>query len=222
MIRQYKIVVNSPALPVCNITEVPTVGVSPTPIVGADGLYRFSVDQYHVMITRGIFDEGENVELLDGLIVPKTTRNPPHSTSVKLTDRRITSALPADWHTRVQDAVTLEHDEPEPDVVVVRGEVRDYAARHPESADIGALIEVADASLSFDRQVKAPLYARANVPVYWIVNIVNEQIEVYSRPSGQTAKPQYGSHDTYSRGESVPLVLDGVEVVQIAVDEFLP
>jgi Uma2 family endonuclease len=106
---------------------------------------------------------------------------------------------------------------PEPDRCVVRGTIRDYARRTPEPGDIALIVEVADSSLSDDR-TQALLYAQSRIPVYWIVNLVDRQVEVYSnpRPDG------YALCDIYRSGHHVPVVVDGSIVGQIAVDDILP
>jgi Uma2 family endonuclease len=104
----------------------------------------------------------------------------------------------------------------------VRGRARDYATHHPGSGDLALVIEIADSSLSQDRNVKGPLYARAAVPVYWIVNIPDRRVEVYSDPTGPVALPAYRQRTDYGENDSVPLVLDGTEVGRLAVRDLLP
>src|SRR5581483_6624782 len=97
--------------------------------------------------------------------------------------------LPVEWGLHVQAAITLRDSEPEPDLTVVRGPEETYFTRHPGPRDIGLLIEVADSTLLNDRREKGPLHARFRIPVYWIVNINDRCIEVYSEPiGGKTAR----------------------------------
>jgi hypothetical protein len=105
---------------------------------------------------------------------------------------------------------------------VVRGPRRLYANRHPGPADTALAAEVAESSLSHDRNFKGPLYARANIPVYWIINIVDARVEVYTDPTGPDPNPRYRQRQDYGPGEEVPLVLDGVEVGRIPVRDLLP
>ena len=122
----------------------------------------------------------------------------------------------------LQAAVTATSDsEPEPDVAVVRGNRRDYGTRHPGPQDTGLAVEVSDSTLDQDRTVKLQIYARARVPVYWIVNVVDRQIEVYEQPSGPTPDPAYGNRRDYRPGDAVPLVLDGNTVATVPVTELL-
>lgn len=185
-------------------------------------LYRFSVEQYHAMIDHGIVDEYDKTELLDGWIASRMTVNPPHCATVHIVRSAIADVLPSGWHPRIQAAITLDDGEPEPDLAVVRGVIRDYLTRHPSPNDVGILMEVSDATLRKNRKTKAVIYARANVPIYWIVNLLDEQVEVYSDPSGSADAPRYQTLATYHRGDHVPLVLDGTEIALIPVDDLLP
>src|SRR5438309_548064 len=98
-------------------------------------LHRFSVRQYHRMIETGVLGENDRVELIDGYIVDKMTHNPPHDTSVDMTQSEITTRVPKTWRVRVQSAITLAKSEPEPDIAVVRGPARRYAKAHPGPGD---------------------------------------------------------------------------------------
>src|SRR5262249_10486828 len=106
---------------------------------------RFSVDEYHRMIDSGVLTDEDRVELLEGWIVPKMTRNPPHDTIIALLQNRVLGPqLPAGWFCRSQSAVTTEDSEPEPDLAVIRGDERDYLKRHPGPKDMTLVIEVSD------------------------------------------------------------------------------
>ena len=110
-----------------------------------------------------------------------------------------------------------QRSEPEPDVSLARGAPDDYSSAHPGPPDIGLVVEVADTTLPKDRR-RTQTYGPAGIPVYWIVNLVDRQIEVYSdpRPDG------YATLAIYRSGQHVPVVLDGNIVGQIVVDEILP
>ena len=122
---------------------------------------------------------------------------------------------------RIQSAITTDDSEPEPDLALVLGPASRYAAKHPGPQDIALVIEVADSSLAHDRDVKARLYARARIATYWIVNLVDMQVEVYSDPSGPTTNPGYRQHQTYRAGEVLPLVIAGQNVGSVAVRDLL-
>src|SRR5437763_640993 len=135
------------------------------------GFRRFTVDEYHRLIEIGILTEDDNLELLDGYLVLKMSKNPPHEGSIDLASDLLNAHKPTGWIVRVQEAVTLSESEPEPDLVLARGNRRSYLKRHPGPADVGLVIEVADSSLASDRADKGPIYARAGLPTYWIVNL---------------------------------------------------
>jgi Uma2 family endonuclease len=185
-------------------------------------LRRFSVDEYHRMLHSGIIREDEPYELLEGWIVEKMSHNPPHDLVVGLVDDEFIRLVPAGWFRRGQSSVTTSDSEPEPDLALVRGKRRDYEGRHPAPDDMGLVVEVADSSLVRDRIVKARIYARGGVPVYWIVNIQEEQVEVYTKPTGNCDAPAFGVRQDYRRGDAVPLMLGDVEIGRIAVDDLLP
>jgi len=187
-----------------------------------DELYRLSVKQYHDMIRAGILEEGAPVELLEGLLVGEMTKKPPHCVSCGLTQDALQPLVPAGWHLKVQGAVTTKESEPEPDISVVRGKRRDYIRRHPGPKDSAMLVEVADSSLQRDRTVKKRIYARARVPVYWIINLIDRQVEVFTGPSGPVTRPTYQHQEVYSEDEEVPVVIDGKEVGRIRVRDLLP
>jgi Uma2 family endonuclease len=183
---------------------------------------RFSVARYQKMIEVGILTPDDKVELLENYVVLKMPRNPPHDGTVDLVKAALFPSLPAGWLLRIQQTVVLSDSQPEPDFAIVRGNARSYLTRHPGVADIGLLIEVADSSLLRDQRDKARIFARARIVCYWIVNLVDHQVEVYAQPSGPTAAPAYGSVQTYQSGALVPLVLDGATVATIAVADLLP
>lgn len=182
---------------------------------------RFTVDEYHKMIQAGILDDEDKVELLEGFVVEKMPRNPPHDVSIQRLTKRTVRIAPG-WEVRIQSAITLPDSEPEPDVTLARGDDSTFAHRHPAPGEIGMVIEVADSSLDRDRDDKGCIYARAGVAVYWIVNLVDRQIEVYTQPSGPADAPGYGQRQDYHIGDSAPVVLDGQQVALLSVAEILP
>ncbi|HUG71212.1 MAG TPA: Uma2 family endonuclease [Pirellulaceae bacterium] len=183
-------------------------------------VYRFTVEEYRRLGEAGILNEGHGVELLEGWIVRKMNLNPPHSVSVKLCDSFVQRVLPAGWHTRVQDAIQTSDSEPEPDLAIVRGAIRDYAHRHPTAGDLALLIEVADSSLPRDRY-KCKIYGKAGIPVYWIVNLVDRRVEVYSEPTGPDTNPGYRRRDDFGPHDEVPVLVDGREIARVVASELL-
>ncbi len=186
-------------------------------------LFRLTVADYHEMGERGILGPEDRVELLDGFLVNKPMQNSQHgSTVVRLTHKLIVASMMGGWQIRIQVPLTLDGSEPEPDAALARGDLRSYDMRHPDGSEVGVVIEVSDTSLGSDRGFKGPIYARAAIPQYWIVNIPERQIEVYTDPTGPDATPQYAKRTDYSASQAVPLILDGQSVALIPVADLLP
>jgi Uma2 family endonuclease len=197
----------------------PLVNLGPIPPLP---VRRFTVDEYHRMIQNGIISAEERCELLDGWIVPKMTRSPLHDLALGLAEDEIERHLPQGWFRRGQSAVTTTESEPEPDLAVVRGRRRDYQTQHPGPAAIGLIVEIADSSLAQDRTVKGALYARAGIPIYWIVNLVDRIVEVYTDPTGPDPLPAYRQRQDFQIGDLIPLILDSTEINRIPVADLLP
>ncbi len=187
-----------------------------------DLVWRLGVNQYHGMIEAGILTEDDPVELLDGCLVPKMPKNPPHSLANGLIVEAITRLLPPGWFADSQEPITTADSEPEPDVRVVRGERRAFVDRHPGPRDLGLVVEVSDATLERDRTLKRQLYARADIASYWIVNLRDRRIEVYTEPSGPAETPDYGQKRELSADDEVALILDGIEIGRFEVGDLLP
>jgi Uma2 family endonuclease len=183
---------------------------------------RFSVARYQKMIEAGVLTAEDKVELLENCLVLKMGRNPPHDGTIDLVKAALPGLLSPGWLLRVQQTVVFSDSQPEPDFAIVRGTPRSYLTRHPAAADVGLIVEVADASLLRDQRDKTRIYARGGIPHYWIVNLVDRRIEVYSQPSGPTAVPAYGSFQIYQPGDAVPLVLGGDTAATVAAADLLP
>ena len=187
-------------------------------------LHRFTVETYHHMIDGGILTEDDRVELLNGVIVAMNPIGAKHAVIVTLTEDALNGLLPKGWHIRVQQPMTLATSEPEPDLAIVQGEARDYFERHPNASDLGLLIEVSDRSLEFERLQKAVIYAAAGIPEYWIINLVDEAIEVYRNPKsgGESNPATYESRQVFSKDDQLTLVLDGITIGELPSAELLP
>jgi hypothetical protein len=190
-------------------------GLPPFPVL------RLSVERYHQMARAGILDEDDRVELLEGWLVTKMTHYPPHDATISVILEALQRLLSANWKVRVQSSITTADSEPEPDLAVVRGPARRYFDRHPGPADIGLVIEVADSSLARDRR-KAKTYARAGLSTYWLVNLIDEQVEVFTQPSGDGEAASYRDNRVLRRGGELALALDGVELGRLPIDDLLP
>jgi Uma2 family endonuclease len=183
---------------------------------------RWTVDEYHQLINAGVFDHDEKFELLEGWIVPKISGSPPHAVALDLTQEQLRSRLPFGWRLRIQSAITTADSEPEPDIAIVRGSARDYSSGHPEPQDIALVIEVAERSLPEDRRDKARIYARAGIAIYWIINLIDSQVEVYSDPTGDAPATAYRARAVFAPTDSVELIIAGQPIATLAVRELLP
>ena len=181
---------------------------------------RWSVDEYHTMLRAGILSEDDHVELLDGWLVPKTTKNPPHRIATRRVRKALERVVLEGWYVDSQEPITLPSSEPEPDGSVICGDTSDYADRHPPAADLALVVEVADASLELDRTMKKAIYAQAGIPTYWIVNLIDKRLEVYTDPAGSAERPDYRDRREYAPGDEVPLVVEGVPVGRIPVKDL--
>jgi Uma2 family endonuclease len=200
----------SPVLP------APEPGWVPAP------LYRLSVDQYEAMAASGAIPTSHRVHLINGYLVEKMSQKPPNAVADNLLSAELARVVPARrYHIRPAQPIRLpgQASEPEPDRCVVRGTIVDYAEEHPGPADIALVAEVADRSrLAIDRKYGTELYGPAGIPVYWIVNLVHRQVEVYGDPGPEG----YASRAVYPEGQSVPVVICGRQVGRIAVKDILP
>ncbi|MGH7303366.1 MAG: Uma2 family endonuclease [Candidatus Rokuibacteriota bacterium] len=144
-------------------------------------LWRMTRVRYDRLVDVGIFGPEDRVELLDGLLVAREPQGERHATVVGLVRAALEKAFGRGYHVREEKPIALdEQSEPEPDVVVVPGRLRDYLTAHPSRPAL--VVEVADTSLALDRLRKGGLYARAGVSDYWVVNLIDEVLEVYRDP----------------------------------------
>ena len=161
--------------------------------------------EYERLIDLGAFRPGERLELVGGALVVREPQSGPHATAVGLVEDTLRQVFGAGWTVRTQGPIALDEDsELEPDIAVVPGSRRDYSRGHPSHPVL--LVEVADSSLEFDRREKAGLYARAGIAYYWIVNLVDNVLEVYRDPVADPGRPygwRYGSTLTLRAGDLV-------------------
>lgn len=189
-----------------------------------DGLWRITVRLYHEMIRAGILTKDDPVELIDGWLYRKMPKNPPHTVASRRLKRCLDKLLPDNLVIINQDPITLSplDSEPEPDFAVVSFESSNRLAGHPSAKETQLVIEVSDSSLKTDMGEKRSLYARAKIAVYWVVNLVNSQIEVFRQPTGTTKTADYKTHEIYTAKQRIPVVLNGKKVGSILVADVLP
>jgi Uma2 family endonuclease len=185
-------------------------------------LWRLSVDRYNRMIESGIITPDDRVELLEGALVNKMSKSPPHRIANKKVRDALEAILPQGWYLDAQEPITLDDSQPEPDAAVIRGRTEDYTTRHPQPAEIALVVEVADSSLRRDREDKRRIYARNGIAVYWIVNVADRLIDVFTDPSGPVLTPDYANTATYRPGDVVPVIIAGANVGTVNVSDLLP
>ncbi len=161
--------------------------------------------EYDRLIEKGVFEPKDRIELLGGLLVVREPQGSPHAMGIRMAEEALRRVFASGWDVRGQLPVALDDDsEPEPDISVVPGSFRDYRQAHPARAVL--IVEVAESSLRLDRGEKGSLYARAGVPDYWIVNLVDHVLEVYRDPAADGGAPygwRYASVVTLRAGDAV-------------------
>ncbi|MFO0951723.1 MAG: Uma2 family endonuclease [Isosphaeraceae bacterium] len=205
--------------------EAPAGPLRPTPIVPPSDeprLYRMTTDIYEAMVKAGVFGDVSPIYLWKGQLVLPMTKGPDHENALAALNALFVPLVGSERHVRLGSPVRIPDDsEPEPDVLILRGTVRDFHKRTPGPADVALAVEVADSSLRFDSGSKMSAYAEAGIPEYWVVNIPRQRVDVYSKPSGPGPSPSYADHRSCSPEEEILLTLDGREVGRIAVRDIL-
>jgi Uma2 family endonuclease len=145
-------------------------------------VHRWTRREYARLIDHGLLDEDDPIELLDGLLLVKEPQSSPHRTAVGLVAKALERAFGDGWFVQVQSPIGLDdRSEPEPDVCVVRGSLRDYVEAHPTRPTL--IVEVALSGLGVARGRKVAAYARGGIADYWIVNLLDRVLEVYREPA---------------------------------------
>ncbi len=168
------------------MASVDTRTTIPTPVASSISTavtrHLFSVEQYHEMIAHGIFKEDEPIEFIRGEVVRKLPIGNLHAATVNRLNRFLSKRIQDDAMLSIQNPIWIGNSEPEPDVAILVYREDLYASRRPNAEDVLLLIEVADSSLAYDRDVKGSVYAEAGLPEYWIVNQNQSTVEVYLDP----------------------------------------
>jgi Uma2 family endonuclease len=147
-------------------------------------LRPITTDEYHQMIAAGIIDEGARIELILGQMYDMAAKGTRHTVATTELMGELLRLLGKRAKVRCQEPITLPNNsEPEPDLVIARLRQDNYLDSHPNPADLILVVEVADSSLDFDKNTKANLYAAAGIQEYWIINLVDDRLEVYRQPN---------------------------------------
>ena len=177
----------------------------------------WTVQEYHLMSEVGILDTSERTELITGKIVLMTAKGTPHVIALQLAASSLQSQLNDIALIRTQDPIELDDfSEPEPDLVIVKGKILDYADRHPSPEDVYLVVEIADSTLKKDCEVKDKLYARSNIADYWVIDVKNRQAHIFRTPT----PTGYASHLILSESQTIsPLAFPSII---IPISSILP
>jgi Uma2 family endonuclease len=190
-------------------------------IITEPRVHLWTREDYYKMNDAGLFN-GKRVELIEGQVIEMSAMHGPHATALTLAYETLSDVFGKGWVVRIQLPITISGiSEPEPDVAIVAGKARHFKESHPTSAAL--VVEVADSSIEYDRDFKGSLYAKAGIADYWIINLLQEQVEVYRRPIADSEAEfgvSYGDKLIFRRGDLVkPLAKPKAA---IAVDDLLP
>jgi Uma2 family endonuclease len=189
----------------------------PSPFL-AQEFYRLTVNQFERMIADGTIAEDERVELIEGLVITKSRRTRAEIVAGNKGLRILWRMIPPGWHVvKGMPIMTSDWSRPEPDLAVIRGAVEDDDDRVVTADDTALVVEIAGTSLLSDRADLSRVYATAGIPVYWIVNLADGQVEIFAEPG----LDGYQSHHVLGRGQDVPVIVAGVETAWIAVSDLL-
>jgi len=179
-------------------------------------IFRLNVSQYHQMSEAGIFSENDKVELINGEIIEMSPIGRRHTACVNRLNSVFSQLLGKKVIVAVQNPIILNNlSEPEPDIALLQPRADFYESGHPQPQDIFLLIEVADSSLEYDRDVKIPLYASSGITEVWLVDIYEQVIIVYRYPS----ENGYSDIQKLSRGEKISI--QAFSEINLVVDDIL-
>jgi len=178
---------------------------------------KFTVEEYYRMAEVGVLQPDERVELICGEIVLMAPIGPQHNSGVIRLTEAFVALFRGLFVVMPQGSIRLsQYSEPEPDIALLKIRADYYAESLPTPEDLVIAIEVSDTTLAYDRDVKVVLYAQANIPEAWIMNLVEDCIEVFTEPGTEG----YAQHAVYRRGDCIsPAALPDVE---LAVEDLLP
>jgi len=157
-----------------------TIATSPT-------LKRWSVEEYHQIVEHGLLDSDKRTELIAGQIVIMSAKGTPHVIALQLLALQLDDFLrDKPYIVRAQDPIQIDDSsEPEPDLVIVQGDILTYTDHHPYPKEVRLIVEVADSTLKHDCEVKDQIYAQANIAEYWVIDLKNRQLHIFQQPTPQ-------------------------------------
>ena len=179
--------------------------------------YAFTVADYHQLIASGHFKRTDRIELINGELTIMPPIGPEHSFHTTRITNALPVKLPSGVWLRMNEPITIaNHSEPQPDAAVVRARSDGYRSAHPGPKDVLLIIEVADTSAAFDTQVKAKLYSKAGIPEYWVIDVQEGCLRVFTEPSARG----YKHLQVFERGDTVKST--SVTGLTIKVKDLMP
>ena len=180
--------------------------------------HRFTAEEYRAMAEAGVLGQDDSVELADGEIVDMAPIGTRHLACVAALNHLLVERSEGRWFVSVHNPVRLgERDEPQPDVSLLRNRPNPTAATPPGPEELLLVVKISDATLSYDKNVKLPLYARAGIPEAWMVGLQGRKVEVHTDPG--EAAGGYRTSRSFGAGERI--VSETVDGLSVSVDEVL-
>jgi Uma2 family endonuclease len=194
-----------------------------TALLAESRIHTFTREEYYAMWRAEVFCD-KCVELIEGCVIDMGPMGSLHGTAIALVECALRETFsPSRFFIRIQCPLAVSDiSEPEPDIAVIAGAIRDYVAEHPKTAVL--VVEVSDTTLGYDRTVKANLYAKAGIPEYWVLNIAEKRLEAYRTPASapqETFGFHYADKSVFGAGDRVRPLLASSEA-SVDVSELLP
>lgn len=147
-------------------------------------IHRFKVEEYHRLIESNILHEDDRVELIEGRIIDMAPIVSRHAACVSRLNEIFSEKLQKRAILNIQNPICLtEYSELEPDIAIIKRRSDFYAEQLPQPEDVLLIIEVADSSLEYDCETKIPLYAKENIKEVWLVNLIENILQIYKEPT---------------------------------------
>ena len=180
----------------------------------------WSREEYDRLIAEGMFHPEERLELIEGEIIQMSPQGSNYATAVTLVENALRTVFGENYVVRIQMPLALSSgSEPEPDIAIVTGAPRDYCKEHPITAEL--VVEIADTTLAYDRVKKTALYAQAGIQEYWILNLLDRQLEVYRQPYSATSSTSpFQNHAVKTASETIRPLCRPQQ--SIAIADLLP
>jgi len=179
--------------------------------------FPISVSMYHGMIEKGVLGPDDKVELIEGDLIKRYSSTMLATYVHGTLGDMLRKFEPDGWHLAMVCAITMDDSEPEPDIMFCRGVIRDYITHHPYPHQVGLVIEIATAeSIVVDAVLKRSIYARAGIPLYWVVGTEERFIQVFTEPDSKGDCPDYRCTKRFTATDDVPVVLDGKAIGTIS------